>query len=274
MFDLFRWQDILDILIVAFIIYRLLLLLVGTRAMQLVKGLLILGGISALARLLQLSTVSWFLAKTLTVLVIAIPIVFQPELRKMLEELGRGRIWKRSQVEKRAQFLSDEITNALLFLKNKKIGALLVLQRNTGLKDFWRTAVRIDAQLSQELIISIFWPNNPLHDGAVIIENSTIIAASTYLPLSENSDLSRWIGTRHRAALGVTEVSDAIAVVVSEERGEISLAINGHMSRNLKESQVRRLFQHYFGALEEEKKSIWNRIHDEINSIGHETEEE
>ncbi len=274
MFDLFRWQDILDILIVAFIIYRLLLLLVGTRAMQLVKGLLILGGISALARLLQLSTVSWFLAKTLTVLVIAIPIVFQPELRKMLEELGRGRIWKRSQVEKRAQFLSEEITNALLFLKNKKIGALLVLQRNTGLKDFWRTAVRIDAQLSQELIISIFWPNNPLHDGAVIIENSTIIAASTYLPLSENSDLSRWIGTRHRAALGVTEVSDAIAVVVSEERGEISLAINGHMSRNLKESQVRRLFQHYFGALEEEKKSIWNRIHDEINSIGHETEEE
>ena len=274
MFDLFRWQDILDILIVAFIIYRLLLLLVGTRAMQLVKGLLILGGISALARLFQLSTVSWFLAKTLTVLVIAIPIVFQPELRKMLEELGRGRIWKRSQVEKRAQFLSDEITNALLFLKNKKIGALLVLQRNTGLKDFWRTAVRIDAQLSQELIISIFWPNNPLHDGAVIIENSTIIAASTYLPLSENSDLSRWIGTRHRAALGVTEVSDAIAVVVSEERGEISLAINGHMSRNLKESQVRRLFQHYFGALEEEKKSIWNRIHDEINSIGHETEEE
>ncbi len=274
MFDLFRWQDILDILIVAFIMYRLLLLLVGTRAMQLVKGLLILGGISALARLLQLSTVSWFLAKTLTVLVIAIPIVFQPELRKMLEELGRGRIWKRSQVEKRAQFLSDEITNALLFLKNKKIGALLVLQRNTGLKDFWRTAVRIDAQLSQELIISIFWPNNPLHDGAVIIENSTIIAASTYLPLSENSDLSRWIGTRHRAALGVTEVSDAIAVVVSEERGEISLAINGHMSRNLKESQVRRLFQHYFGALEEEKKSIWNRIHDEINSIGHETEEE
>lgn len=274
LFDLIRWQDILDILIIAFIIYRLLLLLVGTRAMQLVKGLLILGGISALARVLQLSTVSWFLAKTLTVLVIAIPIVFQPELRKMLEELGRGRIWKRRQAEKRAQILSEEITNALLFLKNKKIGALLVLQRETGLKDFWRTAVRMDAQLSQELIISIFWPNNPLHDGAVIIENGTIISASTYLPLTENPDLSRSIGTRHRAALGVTEVSDAIAVVVSEERGEISLAINGHMSRNLKESQVRRLLMHYFGALDGEKKSIWNRIHDEISSIGHETEEE
>jgi diadenylate cyclase len=274
MMDMFRWQDILDILIVAFIIYRLLLLLVGTRAMQLVKGLLILGAISALARGLQLSTVSWFIAKTLTVMVIAIPIVFQPELRKMLEELGRGRIWKIRQAEKRANFLSDEITNALLFLKNRNIGALLVLQRGTGLKDFWRTAVRMDAQLSQELIISIFWPNNPLHDGAVIIDNSTIVSASTYLPLTENPDLARAIGTRHRAALGVTEVSDAIAIVVSEERGEISLAINGHLSRNLKDSQVKRLLLHYFGALEDEKKSIWSRIHDEISSIGNETEED
>jgi diadenylate cyclase len=207
-------------------------------------------------------------------MVIAIPIVFQPELRKMLEELGRGRIWKIRQAEKRANFLSDEITNALLFLKNRNIGALLVLQRGTGLKDFWRTAVRMDAQLSQELIISIFWPNNPLHDGAVIIDNSTIVSASTYLPLTENPDLARAIGTRHRAALGVTEVSDAIAIVVSEERGEISLAINGHLSRNLRDSQVKRLLLHYFGALEDEKKSIWSRIHDEISSIGNETEED
>lgn len=274
MFNLFRWQDLLDISIVAFIIYRLLLLLVGTRAMQLVKGFVVLGVVSALARGLQLATVSWFLAKALTVMVIAIPIVFQPEIRKMLEELGRGRIWKRRQVEKRAQSLSEEITNALVFLKNRKIGALVVFQRETGLKDFWSTAVRLEAQISQELLISIFWPNNPLHDGAVIIENSTIIAASTYLPLTENPDLSRTIGTRHRAALGVTEVSDAIALVVSEEKGEISLAVNGHMSRNLKDSQIQRLLLHYFGALEEEKKSIWSRIHDEISSIGNETDED
>jgi len=274
MFSLFRWQDLLDISIIAFIIYRLLLLLVGTRAMQLVKGFLVLGIVSAFARALQLTTVSWFLAKALTVMVIAIPIVFQPEIRKMLEELGRGRIWKRRQVEKRAQSLSEEITSALVFLKNRNIGALVVFQRETGLKDFWSTAVKLDAQISQELLISIFWPNNPLHDGAAIIENSTIIAAATYLPLTENPDLSRTVGTRHRAALGVTEVSDAIALVVSEEKGEISLAVNGHMSRNLKDSQIKRLLLHYFGALEDEKKSIWNRIHDEISSIGNETGED
>jgi len=273
MFDWIRWQDILDILIIAFVIYRLLLLLTGTRAMQLVKGLLLLGAVSVVARFLELTTVSWFLAKTLTVLVIAIPIVFQPELRKMLEELGRGTLWKRKQVEKRADLLSSEISAAVMYLKSQKIGALIVLQRNTGLKDFWRTAVKMNAELSQELLISIFWPNNPLHDGAVIIDNDNIIAASTYLPLTENSDLSRWIGTRHRAALGVTEVSDAIALVLSEERGEVSLAINGHLSRNLKETQIKKLLMHYFGAEEKVSKSIWNRLHEEISSLGQESEE-
>jgi len=273
MFQWFRWQDIIDIAIIAFIIYRLLLLLMGTRAMQLVKGLLILGIVSVTARMLELTTLSWFLAKTLTVLLIAIPIVFQPELRKMLEELGRGRLWKRKQVEKKADLLSSEISAAVMYLKNQKIGALIVLQRSTGLKDFWRTAVKMNAELSQELLISIFWPNNPLHDGAVIIDNETIIAAATYLPLTENSDLSRWIGTRHRAALGVTEVSDSIALVISEERGEVSLAINGHLSRNLRELQIKKLLMHYFGAEEKTAKSLWNRIHEEIGSLGQETEE-
>jgi len=271
---LLRWQDLIDIFIVSFIIYRILMLLVGTRAMQLVKGFLLLGAISAIARILDLTTVSWFLAKTLTFLVIAIPIVFQPELRKMLEELGRGGIWKRKKVQKRAEILSTEITSALSYLKSQQIGALIVFQRRTGLRDYWRTAVKLNADLSEELLISIFWPNNPLHDGAVIVENDTIIAASTYLPLTENSDLSRWIGTRHRAALGVTEVSDAIALIVSEERGEISLAIKGHLSRNLKELQLRKLLLHYFTGTEEGKKSLMGRIHDEISSLSEENTEE
>ncbi|MDD3427027.1 MAG: diadenylate cyclase CdaA, partial [Aminobacterium sp.] len=228
MLDLFRWHDILDIVIIAVIIHRLLLLLVGTRAMQLVKGLLILGVVASLARFFELRTLSWFLGKVLGVLIIAIPIVFQPELRRMLEELGRGNIWRRKRAQKKAEALSQEITRALGYLKGQKIGALMVLQRETGLRDFWSTAVKLNAEISQELIIAIFWPDNPLHDGAVIIDRDMIISAGTYLPLTENTDLSRWIGTRHRAALGVTEVSDAIALIVSEERGEISLAINGH----------------------------------------------
>lgn len=274
MTDFFRWQDIIDIAIMSFIFYKLLMLLVGTRAMQLVKGFLLLGVISALAKLFELTTISWFLARVLTFLVVAIPIVFQPELRKMLEELGRGGLWKRRKAQERAELLSTEISSALAFLKSQKIGALLVFQRATGLRDYWRTAVKINADLSEELLISIFWPNNPLHDGAVIIDNDKIIAASTYLPLTEDSDLSRWIGTRHRAAIGVTEVSDALAVVVSEERGEISMAVKGHLSRNLKEVQLRKLLMHYFSGTEEGKKTLLGRIHDEISSISDESPKE
>ncbi len=267
MLDFFRWHDILDIIIITVIIHRLLLLLVGTRAMQLVKGLLVLGVVASLARVLDLRTLSWFLGKVLGVLIIAIPIVFQPELRRMLEELGRGNIWRRKRAQKKAETLSQEITRALGYLKGQKIGALLVLQRETGLRDFWSTAVRLNAEVSQELIIAIFWPDNPLHDGAVIIDRDMILSAGTYLPLTENTNLSRWIGTRHRAALGVTEVSDAIALVVSEERGEISLAINGHLSRNLKDNQVYKLLMHYFGAEENERRSFLDRIQEEIRSL-------
>lgn len=268
MLDFIRWQDVIDIVIISVIVHRLLLLIVGTRAMQLVKGLLVMGGLTAVARIFDIRTLSWFLGKMLGVLVIAIPIVFQPELRKMLEELGRGgSLWQRKKTKKKAELLSHEVARAISYLKGQKIGALIVLERNTGLKDFWRTAIRLNAEITQELLISIFWEGNPLHDGAVIIDRELIIAGSCYLPLTENSDLSRWIGTRHRAALGVTEVSDAIVLVVSEERGEVSLAINGHLSKNLKEAQVQKLLLHYFGGDEEENKSILDRLQDDIRTL-------
>jgi diadenylate cyclase len=236
--------------------------------MQLVKGLLIMGALAEAARIFDLRTLSWFLGKVLGVLVIAIPIVFQPELRKMLEELGRGgRLWQRKKTGKKAELLSHEVARAISYLKGQKIGALIVLERNTGLKDFWRTAIKLNADVTQELLISIFWEGNPLHDGAVIIDRDIIVAASCYLPLTENSDLSRWIGTRHRAALGVTEVSDAIALVVSEERGEVSLAINGHLSKNLKEAQVQKLLLHYFGGEDEENKSLLDRLQEDIRTL-------
>ncbi len=248
MLENIRWQDFIDIAIIAFIFYRILLLLVDTRAMQLVKGLFVLGLLAAVARVVQLEALSWMLGKLLGVIIIAIPIVFQPELRRMLEELGRGNILRRRQAEELAAQLSDEVTRALLYLQSQRIGAILVFQRNTGLKDIWRSAVQIQGVITHDLLVSIFWPGNPLHDGAAIIDRSTVLAAACYLPLTENSNLSRWIGTRHRAALGITEVSDAMALVVSEERGEVALAINGHLSRQLKENQVRRLLLHYFSA--------------------------
>jgi diadenylate cyclase len=264
MFDLFRWHDFLDIAIVSFIIYKLLLLLVGTRAMQLVKGLIIIAFLTVGARILDMRTLSWFVGKALGVLLIAIPIVFQPELRKMLEELGRGNIWRRGRSQIRAEFLSQEILRALVSMKTQKVGALVVLQRNTGLKDFWRTAVVLNSEITQELLSTIFYPGTPLHDGAVIIDRDVLVAAACYLPLTENTDLARWIGTRHRAALGVTEVSDALALVVSEERGEIALTINGHLSRNLKDAQVYKLLLHYFGAEEPMKTSLRKRILDSL----------
>lgn len=248
MLENIRWQDFIDIAIIAFILYRVLLLLVDTRAMQLVKGLFVLGLLAAVARLIQLEALSWMLGRLLGVIIIAIPIVFQPELRRMLEELGRGNILRRRQAEERAAQLADEVTRAVLYLKSQKIGAILVFQRNTGLRDIWRSAVQIQGEITHDLLVSVFWPGNPLHDGAVIIEKTIVLAAACYLPLTENSNLSRWIGTRHRAALGVTEVSDAMALVVSEERGEVALAINGHLSRQLKENQIRRLLLHYFSA--------------------------
>ncbi|MGI6253055.1 MAG: TIGR00159 family protein [Synergistaceae bacterium] len=268
MLDYFRWQDAIDILIISVIIHRLLLLIVGTRAMQLVKGLLIMGALAAGATIFDLRTLSWFLGKVLGVLVIAIPIVFQPELRKMLEELGRGgSLWRSRKGVQRAELLSHEVARAIGYLKGQKIGGLFVLERGTGLRDFWRTAIKLNADITQELLISIFWGGNPLHDGAVIMDRDKVIAASCYLPLTENTDLSRWIGTRHRAALGVTEVSDAISLVVSEERGEVSLAVNGHLSKNLKDSQVQKLLLHYFSGEDDENRSIMDRLQDDIRTL-------
>lgn len=259
-------RDILDILIIAFLIYRVLLLLMDTRAMQLVKGLLLLGLVSVLARSLHFEVLSWMLGKFLGVLFIAIPIVFQPELRRMLEEIGKGSLWRQTVSKEKAQSLADEVLRALMYLQSQRIGALLVLQRGTGLKDIWQSAVKLNAEISQEAIVSIFWPGNPLHDGAAIIDRERIIAASCFLPLSDNPDISRWLGTRHRAALGITEVSDAISLVVSEERGEVSFAIRGHLSRGLKEAQLRQLLLHYFLS-ENEPASLLERIRRTLTSF-------
>ena len=243
------WSDartFLDIFIVSLIIYRLLVLIVGTRAVQLLKGVLILVLFSALASMLRFRLVSWLIGQSLWALSFAIPIVFQPELRKMLEEIGRGNLWHRQLPRDVAGQRVRHIMGALGYMKVHRIGALLVLQEETGLGEYYNTAVHLDANITQELIISIFWKDNPLHDGALIMNRYSLIAGGCYLPLIDAPEISRWYGTRHRAALGLSEISDAIVLVVSEERGEISLAFKGRLSKNLKDAQVEKLLMHYF----------------------------
>ena len=258
-----RWQDFLDILIVAFLIYRILLLLVGTRAMQLIRGLLIIGLIGAAANLLDLRSLSNIMGRMIGALIIIIPILFQPELRRMLEELGKGHLWKVGSSTQEIDLRAEQLTKALLYCQSQRIGALVVLQRDTSLKDVWRTAVLLNADITEELLISIFWPGTPLHDGAVVIDQREIVAAGCYLPLTEKTDISRWYGTRHRAALGVTEMSDSIAIVVSEERGEIKAAVSGHFSRPLNEAQVRKMCSHYFSH-EAKETNFMDRLRDEL----------
>ena len=248
-----RWNDIVDILVVAFIAYRVLLFLVDTRAMQIVRGVFVIAIFGMLAQALRLRTITWLLSRLLSAVLIAIPIVFQPELRRLLEAIGRGRLIRgRGSVDDVADSYVDALVGAVSYLQQHRIGALIIFQRNTGLREIWRSAVQLRAEITQELVLSIFWPNNPLHDGAVIMDRQSIIAASCYLPLTDNDDISRWYGTRHRAAVGVTEVSDATALVISEEQGHVSLAIRGHLSRPLNEDQVSRYVRRYFKPFEED----------------------
>ncbi len=239
-------RSLIDIAIVSFIIYRILVLLVGTRAIQLIRGVVILSVILVIASFLRFRLLTWFIGNALLALSVAVPIVFQPELRKMLEELGKGQLYKHQMSEDEAEMKVRQISGALSYLKAHKIGALLVLQQEVGLGDYTNTAIPLNAQITEELIISIFWVNNPLHDGAVILNRYSLIAGGCYLPLADAPEISRWFGTRHRAALGITEVSDAMVFVVSEQRGEVSLAVKGKLSRNLKDFQVEGVLRHYF----------------------------
>lgn len=257
-----RWQDIPDILIVAFIIYKVLTLLVDTRAMQLIRGLLIVGLIGVLANVLEFRSLSWILTKMLSAFIIVIPILFQPELRHMLEELGKGHMWRREKDGQSIERKADQLAKALIYCQSQRIGVICVLQRNTSLKDVWRTAVLLDADIANEMLVTIFWPGTPLHDGAVVMNQDKIIAAGCYLPLTEKTDISRWYGTRHRAALGVTEISDALALIVSEERGEVTVAVGGKLSRPLTEKQLSGICMHYFS--QDGGENLLKRLREEL----------
>lgn len=231
--QLIRVTDILDIAIISFAVYKLFSLLRNTRAEQVLNGLVIVLVFASVAEILNLNTVSWVMNQFLTVALVFIIVVFQPELRSALERIGRGRsIFTRDRVL-RSEKTIDELVSAMSSLSRQKIGALVVLEREVGLSDIVESGTRLGADVTSELLINIFIPNTPLHDGAVIISEDRILAAACYLPLSSSNTIAKELGTRHRAAIGISERSDCVVVVVSEETGNISVVESGRIDRYL-----------------------------------------
>jgi diadenylate cyclase len=260
LFSSVRILDIVDIMIVSFVFYKLLLLIKGTRAEQLIKGLLIILVVSKLSDIAKLYAVYFILDNTLKLGFIALLIVFQPELRRALEYIGRNKFLQKDYIanEKREMHnVFNEILETVSFLSKKSIGALIVLEKDTGLGDYIETGIKLDAEISSELLISIFYDKTPLHDGATIISNNRIVAANTYLPLSTNTDVSQELGTRHRAGIGLSEVSDALVVIVSEETGSISVVSDGQLTRYVDEKKLMNLFFDSFKVKDKKKSSFW-----------------
>lgn len=224
--------DILDVIIVAFLFYRLFLLVKGTRATQMFVGLFLLIILSFVAQWLNLNALNWILSSLKTVWVIAFVILFQPELRRALTQLGQNRIMGYF-IKVEESGTVSEIVKACHQMIQSKLGAIIVIEQDVGLRNYIETGTPLDAKVTSELLVTVFTPPGPLHDGAVIIEKSRVIAAGCILPLSQNPRLAKSLGTRHRAGLGLSEESDAVVIIVSEETGSISLAVGGKLKRKL-----------------------------------------
>ena len=226
------WFDVLDIAIMTVIIYQVLKFFKHTKAIHVLKGLALLIIALAVASWLGLPTITWMLSSIFTSGVIILVIMFQPELRRAFENLGRGHFFDNVEEELDAEKNVSELVKVADNLSRRRVGALMVLTQKSDLKDIIATGTTLDAQISAELIENIFEPNTPLHDGAMILTGSRVVAAGCFLPLSENNNIEKSLGTRHRAALGMSENSDAVVVVVSEETGQVSIALNGILTRN------------------------------------------
>lgn len=255
------WIDYIDIAIIAFLIYRLVTSTRQTRAIQVLKGLAVIIVASYASELLGLTTLNWVLRSILNNGVIALMILFQPELRKALEQIGRTAKLDRSTQRDESQRVVDEITQCLLRLSRRRVGALIVFEQRTGLKDITESSgTEIDSLISAPLLENIFEPNTPLHDGAVIIRGTRIVSAACVLTLSDNSSISRDLGTRHRAGLGVSENTDALVLIVSEETGIISMARGGKLTRYLDADSLRKILSEMY---HEDHSRLWQWTHRE-----------
>ena len=251
--------DVLDILIVAFLLYELLMLTKETRASAVLKGLVTLVVASWVSDLLGLTALNWVLLNVVNNGTVVLVILFQPELRKALEQLGRGAIHKTAASAdlEESGHIVNEITSCLLTLSRRRVGALIVIEQRIGLKDVIETGTSLNSQISAALLENIFEPNTPLHDGAVVIRGPRIMAAACILSLSEGKGISRELGTRHRAALGVTETTDAISLIVSEETGTISVARNGRLTRHLDRAALEELL---LSIYHQKETGLWSTL--------------
>lgn len=247
-----RWQDILDILLVAVILYRGLLLIKGTKAAQMLVGLGVLLLAFLFSGYLQLYTIDWLIQSMWAQIVLALIILFQPEIRKALAQMGEARFLSFSSAEGSRSV--EEILRASVSLSNRKVGALIVIERETSLNDFIEMATILDAKVSHELLLSVFNPASPIHDGAVIIRGNRVIAAGCFLPLTLSSGLSRALGTRHRAGIGLTEETDAVVIIISEETGSIGLAVGGKLQKDMDMNSLRDFLTENFAAQKDNKK--------------------
>jgi diadenylate cyclase len=244
--------DAIDIVIVSLLLYRLFSLMRGTRAVHMFFGLIVLFVLSVVAQWVHLIAVNWLISSLRTVWVIAFVIIFQPELRRALALLGQNRLLSRF-VRMRESGVIPEIVKSVQELSEKKIGALIVLEKDTGLKNYAETGTPIDAKVTSELIESLFTPPSPLHDGAIIIQNDRVVAAGCILPLSQDQRLAPALGMRHRAALGLSEETDAMVIIVSEETGSIAYADDGKIYRKVDLTTLRSELLHSFGMLREDR---------------------
>lgn len=231
-----RWQDGVDIILVAIIIYQVVLVLRGTQAIQVLAGLFLLFFAYLAARQLEFFTLEWLLGLIVKSFVLIVIILFQADIRRVLSRMGKKAL---APTSIHAPVTAEEICDAADTLASRHMGALIVMERYIGLSDFFETAIKMDALVTKELLVSLFWPHNPTHDGAVIIQGDRAAAAGCLMPLSRNPNLDPTLGTRHRAAVGISEASDALALVVSETSGQISLAQGGKLRRDLTRLQLR-----------------------------------
>ena len=258
-----RVTDILDILIVAVIIYELLLLTRHTRGSALLKGLFLLFIISLMSNLSGFVSLNWLLSAILQTGAIVLVILFQPEFRKALERMGRSRVFKKGSkrgLDEERETIISEIIQTIMDLSKRRVGALIVFEQRTGLQDVTETGTRLNAEISAPLLENIFEPNTPLHDGAVVIREREIMAAACILPLAEASGVSRELGTRHRAALGISENTDAIVLVVSEETGIVSMARDGTLTRPLTVKMLEEILNEVYMARKPRLLSFLNTL--------------
>ena len=274
-----EFSDIAEIIIIAFFLYHIILWMKNSRAWTLLKGILVIIIFALIAYLCKFTTILWIAGKTINVALIAVVVIFQPELRKALEQLGNKRylagLLQFDDLKDKKEIFSDrtidELVKASYEMAKHKTGALIVIEQEINLQDYINTGIDIDAFVSNQLLINIFEHNTPLHDGAVIIRGNRIVSATCYLPLSDNMDLSKELGTRHRAGAGISEATDAFVIIVSEETGKVSIAHNGQLVRNVDGEYLRNKLELLkIGNLDTGKRiKIWKRggRSDEENNI-------